>query len=456
MNDNKTYGDNAIIIGGSFAGMVTASVLSKYFKKVTLLERYSQEKVQNHENVPQGNHEHHFWHRGSTTLDKLLPGFIDSVTGAGVEVAYFPDDAHIYDEGWKPKTDRQGTSTLLVSRRLIDSTVRKLLKNYKNVTTLYDIEVTGLLNNFKEKKIIGVEFVNKATNEKSNLYADLVVDATGYDSIGPSWLESLGYEKPAKTEIKSNVYALTRYFHIPDSAKPKWKMLKVKGKNPRIAAGGQVENVPQGAQWSFIITTESGDKFNFSNPEEEFMEVARNLEDPTAYQFFQSGVPLTKVYTFRYPANRRYHYESARNLPGAFLAMGDALFTTNPRQVNGLTNAVLSCEVLDQCLKENKAKNLKEVIPSFFQNVVPVRDQIWNLAIGDSLRYPATEGKRPFAFKFKIWYFRSILHLANDDPDVWLTLWRVIRFESDFKSLFQPSILGKVLLKAIKDPFIKK
>jgi flavin-dependent dehydrogenase len=50
-------GQNAAVIGGSLAGLMTARVLADYFESVTVLERDPIESGPAlHKSIPQGNH----------------------------------------------------------------------------------------------------------------------------------------------------------------------------------------------------------------------------------------------------------------------------------------------------------------------------------------------------------------------------------------------------------------
>ena len=67
---------HAIVIGGSMAGLCAARVLSKFYDKVTVIDRDAY-PVGAHERpgVPQSRHVHALLMRGRLELDRLFPGF---------------------------------------------------------------------------------------------------------------------------------------------------------------------------------------------------------------------------------------------------------------------------------------------------------------------------------------------------------------------------------------------
>src|SRR5271166_5302526 len=97
-------GHDAIVIGGSIAGLIAARVLSDYFECVTILER---DEIENrpviHKSVPQGNHLHGLLNGGQRVLSALYPGFTDDLRGLGAhrvtigrDIAWYLPDGKAY------------------------------------------------------------------------------------------------------------------------------------------------------------------------------------------------------------------------------------------------------------------------------------------------------------------------------------------------------------------------
>ena len=70
--ERKSFGD-AIVIGGSMAGLLAARVLADYFKTVTVIERDEPcAKSEARRCVPQGRHAHGLLLRGQDTICRLF------------------------------------------------------------------------------------------------------------------------------------------------------------------------------------------------------------------------------------------------------------------------------------------------------------------------------------------------------------------------------------------------
>jgi len=88
-------GEDAVVVGGSIAGLITASVLSAFFEQVTVLERDQiDDRPGIHKSIPQGNHLHLLLLSGQRILSKLYPGFTDKLQKLGaVRVRWGMDNA---------------------------------------------------------------------------------------------------------------------------------------------------------------------------------------------------------------------------------------------------------------------------------------------------------------------------------------------------------------------------
>ena len=74
----------AIVVGGSIAGLITARVLSEYFDQVLIIERDEiTDRPVIHKSVPQGNHLHALLHGGLQVLSSLYPAFTEDLRQRG-------------------------------------------------------------------------------------------------------------------------------------------------------------------------------------------------------------------------------------------------------------------------------------------------------------------------------------------------------------------------------------
>jgi len=100
----KRLGQQAVVIGGSMAGLMTASVLADYFDQVTVLERdHISDAPALHKSIPQGHHLHALLLGGQQVLSSLYPDFTTKLHclgavryRAGKEMAWFRPDGKTY------------------------------------------------------------------------------------------------------------------------------------------------------------------------------------------------------------------------------------------------------------------------------------------------------------------------------------------------------------------------
>src|SRR4051794_29656293 len=146
LNERRGPGRSAVIIGGSIAGMCAARVLADQVDSVTVIERDSASgegiaRV----GVPQGHHFHLLLARGARELERLFPGFEQSMLAQGAHrIDLARDVASLRMEGWLPH-DRTSVQVLLASRGLTERVVRDQLSRRSNVSFLQEAEVTSLL-----------------------------------------------------------------------------------------------------------------------------------------------------------------------------------------------------------------------------------------------------------------------------------------------------------------------
>jgi hypothetical protein len=91
-------GQQAVVIGGSLAGLMTARVLADHFEAVTVLERdYIDARPGIHKSIPQGNHVHGLLLSGQQVMASLYPSFHQKLHALGAmrcrantELAFYP------------------------------------------------------------------------------------------------------------------------------------------------------------------------------------------------------------------------------------------------------------------------------------------------------------------------------------------------------------------------------
>src|SRR5690606_37195408 len=95
----------AVVIGGSIAGSCAARVLADHFERVVVLDRdaFPQGPL-GRPGVPQGRHVHTLLARGCAELERLFPGFEETMLARGaMRIDFGLEFARLGREGWAPR-----------------------------------------------------------------------------------------------------------------------------------------------------------------------------------------------------------------------------------------------------------------------------------------------------------------------------------------------------------------
>lgn len=439
----KRLGQQAIVIGSSMAGLITAKVLSEYFDRVTILERDQlEDSAEPRQGVPQGRHVHGILTRGHTIMSELFPGLTDGLVEGGASLVDMSKDLAWHHRGlWKRRVD-SGVAIYTQTRPFLEWHIRQQLLGCKNVNPISECDVKSFMTDAEKRRVVGV-VIHRRNGEahEEELTGDLVVDASGRGSQTPRWLEDMGYDKPEESVIKVNVgYASRLYRRLPSHQK-RWKALMLYPTPPQGNRMGMLFPV-EGNRWIVSLIGWVGDHAPVD--EEGYLEWARNLEAPDLYNLMLEAEPLTPIVTHKFPSNLRRHYERMRRFPGGLVVIGDAICSFNPSYGQGMTTASLGAITLRRCLDECEG-NIDLAAQRFRKKVAKVLRAPWMMAAGEDLSWPAAEGTRPFGTKFMNWYLRKVHELTARDGEILVRFLRVMNMLKPPYTIFHPRILFPVI-----------
>lgn len=216
-------GKQAVVIGGSIAGLLAARVLLDHFEQVTLVERdrFPQQPTAR-PGIPQANQVHVILTQGQRILEGLFPGLKDELTGAGAPtVDWIADWIVLGAWGWGPRF-ASGFTGYTCSRTFLEWILRQRLTQDRRLQILEGCQVTQLLTNTNKSQVTGVRCHYRVGVELTtppqtrDFAADLVVDATGRNSAMPKWLAALGYPSPQQTIVNSFLGYASRWYQRPE------------------------------------------------------------------------------------------------------------------------------------------------------------------------------------------------------------------------------------------------
>jgi 2-polyprenyl-6-methoxyphenol hydroxylase-like FAD-dependent oxidoreductase len=441
-------GSHAVVIGSSMAGLLASRVLSDHFEKVTVIERdRPPETPQVRQGVPQGHHAHLLLMAGESVISQLFPGFFDELQAGGAISADASKDVCWFQFGvWKARF-KSGFTFCFQSRTYLEWHLRRRLSAYSNVHFLEECDVTGLLSNRDRTHITGVQLKQRNRQQAvEELEADLVVDASGQGSKTSRWIEALGYQKPEETTVAIDFAYASRRYKCPQNFQEDWKSLSIYNKSPFGKRIGGIFPI-EGSQWIVTMGGYFGDYP--PNTEKGFLDFAHSLEMPHIYEQIKDAEPLTPIYTYKFPASIRRHYERLSSLPEGIVVVGDALCRFNPIYGQGMSVCALEAKTLDTCLREQRQhrdnRDITGLNRQYFQQVSQVIDIPWMMATSEDFRFPQTQGKRPLGTRFLQWYSAQLMELCSTNPTVLIRFLEVLNLLKKNTVLFHPYIVLQVL-----------
>jgi len=448
-HSSKTKRGHALVLGSSLAGLLAARVLSDHYDSVTVIERdVLPEDPVPRRGVPQMNHVHALLARGREILEQLFPGLNDEMIADGAPLLDMADDlSWLTPGGWGVRFSSE-LRMLAFTRPLLDLHVRRRLAERHQVEVFDNTEVVRLLANDK-KSLVGaiVRTFDSQTGEyrEAKVPADLIVDATGRGSKAHRWLEELGHSAPKETVVNAHTGYASRLYRVPEGFKSEWCSLFIQANPPKEKRGGLLLRV-EGNRW--LVTLVGGDHDYPPTDEDEFVEFARSLRSPLIYDAIKNAEPLTPIRGHRGTENRWRHFESTKDLPSNFIAIGDSVCAFNPVYGQGMTIASIEALTLHECLQEQRDN--KVFSRSFQKRLAKLNQTPWMLATGEDMRYAGTEGAvANRRVRFMHWYMNQVFKLASFDPDVRLVLLKVFGMLVKPTALFRPRIVFSILVQAL-------
>jgi 2-polyprenyl-6-methoxyphenol hydroxylase-like FAD-dependent oxidoreductase len=455
----------AVVVGGSIAGLLAARILADRYDIVTIVDTDvlpSQPTAR--KGVPQSVQPHVLFTKGYRILESLFPGIGTDLNAAGAIPIDWPREFQYFARGgWSNNaTAPSEIVSVTCSRPLIEWTIRRRLKEFSNVRFIEAHRVTGLIAN--SNQITGVRLQPLNGDGIPELPASLVVDASGRRSNAPQWLEKLGFTPPPETVINPFLGYATRRYQEPPGFEADWKVMLISHEPPHGKRLGYLARIEDG-QW---IATLGGYGRDFPPLDNDgFLAFAKTLPSPKFYEAISpegiaGGIalaePVSPIYAHRATANRLRHYEKIK-LPQGFVALGDAVCALCPVYGQGMTVSALSALVLQDWLNQSKrpsnsARN-KRLLPSRFQkNLAKSNSLHWAMATGQDSRFLTTAGRSEPGWLAGVmqWYTDRLLLAANQDTSLQTLFIEIAHLLKSPLALYHPKIVWRVLATDLKNP----
>ncbi len=439
--------DQAVVIGGSIAGLLTARVLADHFAEVVIIERDRlPEQPELRQGVPQSAQPHVLFARGYRILEELFPGIGGELSKAGALAIDWAREFYRFGYGgWNATTSSPSDIvSVTCSRPLLEWVIRQRLCHSPRVRFLEGYRVNGLLTNANQK-VTGVSLHSKGTGVVQ-LPGKLVVDASGRGSQAPHWLKSLGLTPPEETVINPFLGYATRRYQAPQEFQPDWKVMLISQSPPNNTRLGYIAQI-EGKEW---IVTLGGYGRDFPPLDGQgFLEFAHSLPSPEFYQMIQAAKPVSPIYAHRATANRLRHYEKTP-LPEGFVVLGDAVCALCPVYGQGMTVSATSVLVLRDWLHPGGKKAYCSL--DFQRQLAKNNSLPWSMATTQDLRFPTTAGRNQPNWlarrlgKLLGGYTERALQRTNEDSAMHTLIMEVGHQLKSPAVLYHPQVIFRVLV----------
>ena len=439
-NKQGMLGEHAIVIGGSMAGLLTARVLSDYFERVTIFEADTPpDEAVPRKGVPQGNHIHGLLSGGAAVLRKYFPGIHDDLIAAGADYGDPTIKWRMFMGGtWNPRI-ASGMKSYVMSRPLLEATVRKHTLAIPNIELHTASAVSGYASNDANTIVTGVTL--EASGE--HIAADFVADVSGRNSKASEWIKQMGFTPPPRSNIGIDVGYTTFEVAEPPNYQRDWNMIfTIQQSIPRDTRAGGIFCV-ENKRW---LVTASGYHKDYSPTDwPGFLAFLKTHPFPDIYETIKDMEPVGEAKEYRYAAYLRRHYERLKDFPQGLVVLGDAMCSLNPVYGQGMTVASKEVEHLDNCLQQCvKNGSVAGIAQPFFNGASKIIDTAWDAVTVEDFRYPQTRGDRPKAFGLAKWLNSKFFALAATDEEFAVAFYKTLHLVEPPASLLKP----KYLLKA--------
>jgi 2-polyprenyl-6-methoxyphenol hydroxylase-like FAD-dependent oxidoreductase len=424
--------DTACVLGGSVAGSLAAAVLARFSRRVVVIER-DETGAGGHPGVPHDQQLHVLLPSGRALIDRLLPGFTETVLAAGAALVAPRQNVSYQDNRQFPMVD-DGYPMLTATRPLLESSIRALTLAGASVEMVRG-RVAGL--RYADDGVTAVRYVDD--EGEHTIAADFAVDAMGASSRLSAWLGEDGYERPAASRVPCGVNYATAYFErtepVHDLPIAASQSSYTSGKTA-VAAVIAIED----DQWSLVVSTYDG---RLPESAGEFRAACATL--PPEYGAVASAAITRDILTFRKAHNVRRDFAGRRRFPARLAAIGDAAASFNPIYGQGIASATLQAAALSDYLTENPDLTLPAT--SFFERQNVVVEAAWaTSAGGDAALADAISGAEvPESLRHQRWAAGQIARASLRDETIRRACLATGRMLAHPETLFDHAVLDRAV-----------
>jgi 2-polyprenyl-6-methoxyphenol hydroxylase-like FAD-dependent oxidoreductase len=436
----------AVVIGGGYAGLVTARVLTDHFSEVVILEQGLVDKhTGTHPNAPQGYHAHVMLAKGGEILEKYFPGLRAELQEIGAPVFDYGERISLLlPAGFAPRS-RTGVEVQAFTRDELERRLRGKVLALPEVTLLPSARCDGLRRN-SSGRVNQVLYRLEGDEHPTEMEADLVVAASGRSSPLDSWLTEMGLSVPKKRVVKAKITYTSMSFDRSEKNHPDFNVAYQMTFAPHISRGGVILAVERNRWMCSLIG--SGDQVP---PAEDsaYLDFARSLKNGRLAEQIESRTNQGPTHRYTNTKNQWRLYHRMRDWPDCLIAIGDAVCFFNPVYGQGLTVAALEADLLHRTLAERttRRKDLAGLSREYQRAVARILLTPWILSSNSDLMW--NPHHQPITARIAHWYNKHLFEVAVRDAEVWSRFGRVTNMVAPPTVLFHPTVVAKVVSQAL-------
>ncbi|MCX4672233.1 FAD-dependent monooxygenase [Streptomyces sp. NBC_01381] len=438
--------ERAVVVGGGYAGLVTARVLADHFREVLVLEH---DPVRSdtgvHPHVPQGYHAHALLARGGEALEALFPGLREELAELGAPVLDYGERmSFLLPTGYAP-TNPVGVAIQSLTRDELERCLRQRVLGLPAVRVLPATRCETVTAS-APGRLDRVRYRTDDADGSEEVTADLVVDTSGRSTSVDRWLTDARLPVSAKTVIKAKITYTSACYERPPQDRQDFDIAYQMAFAPDVRRGGVILAVERDRWMCSLLGV---DEHVPPTDDEGYLDFAHSLANPRLAEQIKRGTRQGEIHRYTNPGNEwRLHHKNAR-WPERLIAVGDSLCVFNPVYGQGLTVAALEAELLGRLLRRRRADaaGLDGLSRAYQRAAARVIKVPWTMATSSDLMW-APAGQ-PRSARFAQWYNKHVLALAVHDPGVWARFVRVLNMTAPPSLLFRPAVLAKVVRRAL-------
>ena len=365
LETTKDQRPTVTIVGSGMCGMLTGLALDRRGFQVTIIERdvpppdcsaneafFSWQR----KGVAQFRHPHAFLGLMCSVLEENYPDLLERFFEAGARKVSFEDSIpdHLKPQ-YNPEPGDEKMWVLMCRRATMETVLRTYVTQTTKVTIRNQVSVADIItekNDSQEVFIRGLSLIDhQENNKRSELFSDVVIDATGRSSKFDKWLTSSGVNIKEERDDAEIVY-YTRHYRLKDGVSEPPR----DAKNPSMGDLGYMKYgifPGDGGHFALIICLPNEEKElrKAIKSGEKFDEIGMTIPGLRPWLSKNKSEATTAPFGIgNIHAVWRDFTGAGNNRLLNFFAVGDSAIRTNPLYGRGCSTGALHAHILADIL----------------------------------------------------------------------------------------------------------